>query len=87
MNKVVEKAESIVGKNVESLGNINEILSVKKAQTIISDDSHPLNSVLTERQSRRIQGRYLSIKCHSSRYAKTFIPSVIRTLNKRHERS
>ena len=86
LNRVVEKSEYIVGQNLDTLDNLNEKFSIRKAQTILDDASHPMNPILVERQSRRVQGRYLSFKCNTSRYAKTFIPTVIRTLNKRHER-
>ena len=86
LNRVVEKAQQIVGHDIESLGTIYENVSIKKAQSITKDDSHPLHSTLTDCQSKRVQGRYKSFKCHTSRFANTFVPSVIRSQNEKHER-
>ena len=87
LNKVVEKAQCIVGQDIQSLSTVYDGMSVKKAQSIMDDESHPLHQTIVERKSTRVPGRFLSIKCHSKRFANTFIPSVIRSLNKNHERN
>ena len=86
LNKVVEKAQNIVGKDIEQLGKAYDNMSVKKALSIIDDESHPLHQIIVEHKSKRVPGRFLSFKCHSNRFAKTFLPSVIRSMNKTHER-
>jgi hypothetical protein len=83
MDKIVKAASAVIGQDVTPLADIYHQASAKKARSILDDVSHPLHPPLAACSSLRDSGRLRSMRCRTSRFRDSFLPSAIRTLNDR----
>ena len=86
LEKVTKKAEKIIGQEVTSLKDIHECTCLEKAKGILNDSSHPLHDIIVSQKSKRGTERYLSFRCRTERFCKSFVPTAIRSLNNVHKR-
>ena len=86
LNKVVKRAESIIGKEQPNLEHFYKQSCSKKLQDILSQDSHPLKPVAEGQRSKRHIGRFISLPSRTSRFLNTFMPSAIRIINEEMKR-
>ena len=87
LNKIVHRAESIIGHEQSNLEKFYNESSVKKFQDILSTSSHPLHSVAEGQRSKRHSGRFISLPSRTSRFLKSFMPTAIRLINEEAKRS
>ena len=87
LNKLIKKAGSCVGENLESLVIILEDRRLRKALKIEKDEGHPLHNTLMHHRSKRSGTRvkYSMPVIRTDRYGKSFLPSILRTLNSYNE--
>jgi hypothetical protein len=83
MDKIVKAASAVIGQDVNPLADIYHQASAKKTRAILDDISHPLHPPLAACSSLRDSGRLRSMRCRTSRFRDSFLPSAIRTLNDR----
>jgi hypothetical protein len=82
MDKIVKAASALIGQDVTPLADIYHRASAKKARAILDDVSHLLHPSLAACSSLR-DSRLYSMRCRTSRFRDSFLPSAIRTLNDR----
>ena len=87
LEKIVSAAGKAIGHDPKPLAEIYMKASAKKARSILTDQSHPLNPTLASCTSKRNTGRLLSMKCRTSRFKDSFLPSAIRILNEACQRN
>jgi hypothetical protein len=86
MDKILKAASAVIGQDITPLADVYHQSCVRKARTILDNDSHPLHASLAARASLRDSGRLCSMRCRTSRFRDSFIPTAIRTLNSSHPR-
>jgi hypothetical protein len=87
LDRVVSAAAKVIGQDSTPPADIYNQACSKKARTILQDPSHPLHSALSNRTSHRDSDRLLSMRCRTTRFRDSFLPSAIRTLNEASRRS
>ena len=78
LNRIVNLASKIIGKQQETLSDIFNKFSRRKAIKIVNDSSHPLNSNFTLLRSGR---RYKVPLAKRNLHKFSFVPSAINILN------
>lgn len=78
MDRITTTAERLLGKEVRPLHQAYEVAAVKKIRRISQDETHPLHAVVSSCESKRHPGRYRSMRCRTSRFLNSFLPSAIR---------
>ena len=78
LNRIVNLASKIIGKQQEKLSDIFYKFSRRKAIKIVNDSSHPLNSNFTLLRSGR---RYKVPLAKRNLHKFSFVPSAINILN------
>ena len=78
VNRIVHKCTKLGVLNTVPILDIYNKSVLKKAKVILNDTLHPLNCNYELLPSGR---RLRSIKCHTARYSKSFIPSSIVLIN------
>ena len=76
--KISQAAEKISGRKNPNLNTIVDRATVRKAQAIVKNPEHPLNSEFVSLPSGK---RYRSIKCKKAKYSRSFMPTAIKLLN------
>ena len=80
LDKLIRRAGSVLGRSLDSVGTVTERCYLRKVQSILDCDRHPLHHTLAGQESSRSQ-RLLSLNCRTERYRRSFIPTAIRTHN------
>ena len=83
MDKIIKAASAVIGHDVTPLADYYHQASAKKAHAILDDCHHPLHPALSVCAPRRDSGRWRSMRCRTTRFRDSFLPSAIRTLNDR----
>ena len=78
LNRVVKTASRIIGVDMPPLNDIYESRTLKRARSIISDDTHPAHPLVELLPSGK---RYRTLKTNSVRHRDSFFPCAIRLLN------
>ncbi|XP_035812432.2 uncharacterized protein LOC118471519 [Amphiprion ocellaris] len=80
LNRLVRKACSVVGLSLDSVEKVLEQRTLSKIRAILSNESHPLNSVFSHQRST-MSSRLLSLRCSTERLKNSFVPGAIRLYN------
>ena len=78
LERIIKSAKRL-GCDVKKLDVMYLDLTIKKANQIVKDIDHPLNSLFKFLPSG---SRLSSVFCRTNRYKMSFIPAAIRALNK-----
>ena len=81
MNKIVKKANSVVGGGLENLEVVAERRMSSKLTSILDNPSHPLFHELSRRRSVFSQ-RLTLPHIMTDRFGGSFVPAAIKTYNK-----
>ena len=73
LDRLVRKAGSVAGVELESLTSVAEKRAVSKLLSVMDCDRHPLYSTLTGQRSV-FSGRLLSLTCSTDRLRRSFVP-------------
>ncbi|KAI4903986.1 hypothetical protein NFI96_007177 [Prochilodus magdalenae] len=79
-DRLVRKASSVLGLELESLTSLAERRALNKLLNIMDNVHHPLHSTII-RQRSSFSGRLLSQSCSTDRLRKSFVPQAIRLFN------
>ncbi|KAI4881889.1 hypothetical protein NFI96_006948 [Prochilodus magdalenae] len=82
-DRLVRKAGSVLGLELESLTPLAERRALNKLLNIMDNVHHPLHSTII-RQRSSFSGRLLSQSCSTDRLRKSFVPQAIRLFNSSH---
>uniref|UniRef100_A0A3B1JI52 Reverse transcriptase domain-containing protein n=1 Tax=Astyanax mexicanus TaxID=7994 RepID=A0A3B1JI52_ASTMX len=80
LNKLVRRAGSVVGVELDSVVTVAERRTLHKLLSIMDDDGHPLHSIIMDHRSS-FSGRFLSQSCSTDRLRRSFVPRAIRLFN------
>ena len=81
LNKIIKKASSVVGLQIEGLQSVAERRIRDKLDSIIANPSHPLYGDLQDRASTFSQRLTFPPKMNTERYRLSFLPTAIRLYN------
>ena len=81
LNRLVSTAYKVTGREARPLALAYDTAAVKKIRRIQEEPSHPLHQAVAACESRRSSGRLISLKCRTSRFKDSFLPTAIRTVN------
>uniref|UniRef100_A0A8C4SCV5 TIR domain-containing protein n=1 Tax=Erpetoichthys calabaricus TaxID=27687 RepID=A0A8C4SCV5_ERPCA len=76
LDKLVSKAGSIVGMELDSLTSVAERRALSRLLSIMENPLHPLNSIIS-RQKSSFSDRLLSLSCSTDRLRRSFLPQTI----------
>ena len=83
INKLIRKAGSIVGEKLNDLNTILDRRLVVKGGKIEKEELHPLHNTLIKlKSSSRTRSKYHMPNINTDRYGKSFIPTIVKVLNK-----
>ncbi|KAI4894644.1 hypothetical protein NFI96_001032 [Prochilodus magdalenae] len=80
LDRLVRKAGSVLGLELESLTPLAERRALSKLLHIMDNVHHPLHTTII-RQRSSFSGRLLSQSCSTDRLRKSFVPQAIRLFN------
>ncbi len=80
LDKLVERAGSVIGTRLDSWGAVVEWCTQKKVEAILNYTDHPLHNIFTDQRNSGT-GRLISLLCRTERYRRSFIPMAIRLYN------
>ncbi|KAI4886690.1 hypothetical protein NFI96_004203 [Prochilodus magdalenae] len=80
LDKLVRRAGSVVGVELDSVVKVAERRTLHKLLSIMDDDGHPLHTIIMDRRSK-FSGRLLSQSCSTDRLRRSFVPRAIRLFN------
>ncbi|KAI4896803.1 hypothetical protein NFI96_008132 [Prochilodus magdalenae] len=80
LDRLVKKAGSVLGLELESLTPLAERRALNKLLHIMDNVHHPLHTTII-RQRSSFSGRLLSQSCSTDRLRKSFVPQAIRLFN------
>ncbi|KAI3358660.1 hypothetical protein L3Q82_014719 [Scortum barcoo] len=80
LDKLVRKAGSVVGTELDSLTSVAERRTLNRLLSIMDNPSHPLHSAIS-RQRSSFSDRLLSLSCSTDRLRRSFLPHAIRLYN------
>ncbi|XP_074525709.1 GTPase IMAP family member 8-like [Halichoeres trimaculatus] len=80
LNKLVKKAHSVVGLQLDTLETVAERRIMDKIRAIIDNSSHPLHNELWDMGSSFSQ-RIIPPRSRTERFRRSFVPTAIRLLN------
>ena len=81
MDRIIKAASAVIRQDTTPLAAIYHQTCARKVRAILDDHSHPLHASLSACESRRDSGRLRSMRCRTSRFRNSFVPTAIRTLN------
>lgn len=76
--RVIDTAQKIIGCPLPTLEDLHESHSLKKAENIVKDASHPGHSLIKLLPSRK---RFQSFKSRTKRFIDSFFSTAVCTLN------
>ncbi|KAI4894909.1 hypothetical protein NFI96_007437 [Prochilodus magdalenae] len=71
LDKLVRRAGSVVGVELDSVVKVAEMRTLHKLLSIMDDDGHPLHTIIMDRRSK-FSGRLLSQSCSTDRLRRSF---------------
>ena len=80
LDKLIRRAGSVVGMNLDPLVTVVERRSMKKLLAIMDNASHPLHTVISAQKSS-FSDRLLLPRCRTNRLKDSFVPRAIRLYN------
>lgn len=80
LDKLVKKAGSVVGIELEPLTSVAERRVLSRLLSILDNPHHPLHSTFS-RQRSSFSDRLLSLSCSTDRLRKSFVPQAVRLYN------
>ena len=80
LDKLVRKAGSVVGTELDSLTSVAERRALNKLLSIADNPHHPLHGAIS-RQRSSFSDRLLSLSCSTDRLRKSFLPHAMRLFN------
>ena len=80
LDRLVRKAGSVVGAELECITSVANKRTLTKLLTIMDNESHPLHGTITQQRSL-ISGRLRSLPCRTDRLSRSFIPGAIQLYN------
>ncbi|XDV29127.1 hypothetical protein PO909_032280 [Leuciscus waleckii] len=80
LDKLVRKCVSVLGRRVDSVGDLLEGRMRSMMKSILRNRSHPLHDTVAAQQSSR-SNRFLSMSCRTERFRRSFVPAAIRLHN------
>ena len=80
LDRLVRKAGSVVGAELESITSVAEKRTLSKLLTIMDNESHPLHSTIIQQKSV-ISCRLRALTCKTDRLNKSFLPRAIHLYN------
>ncbi|XP_059801863.1 uncharacterized protein LOC132378747 [Hypanus sabinus] len=80
LNKLVRKAGSVAGTELESMTSVAERRALSRLQSIMENPEYPLHSTI-QRQRSSFSGRLLTMQCSSDRMKRSLLPDAIRLYN------
>ena len=80
LEKLIKKAGSVVGTELECVTSVADKRTLSKLLTIMDNGNHPLYSTITQQKSL-ISWRLRSLTCKTDRLNKSFVPRAIRLYN------
>ncbi len=80
LNKLVRKASSVVGLELDSLESVAERRMKDKIKAILENPSHPLHDELWQMGSS-FSHRIIPPRCKTERFRRSFVPAAIRLHN------
>ena len=86
MDRVVTKAEKLVGKSLDNLEILYNKRVLTKVKAIMKDDSHPLKPDF-DRANVSGSGRLQLPKCKTNRFKNSFFPIAIKKYNEGYKRA
>ncbi|KAI4881097.1 hypothetical protein NFI96_007135 [Prochilodus magdalenae] len=75
LDKLVRRAGSVVGVELDSVVKAAERRTLHKLLSIMDDDGHPLHTIIMDRRSK-FSGRLLSQSCSTDRLRRSFVKSA-----------
>ena len=75
LNKLVRKAESVVGSKLITLEEVVEDRMLAKLLAIMDNPSHPIHKTLDKLKSS-FSNRLIQPRCSKERYRKSFLPAI-----------
>ena len=80
LDKLVRKAGSVLGTELESLASMADRRVLCKLLSIMNNSEHPLHSTI-DRQRSSFSGRLLSLHCSTDRLSRSLLPNGMRLYN------
>ena len=80
INKMVRKASTVVGTELESMTSVAESRALSRIRTIMENSQHPLHSTIQGQRSS-FSRRLLSLQCSTDRLKRSLIHNAIRLYN------
>ncbi|KAL2098435.1 hypothetical protein ACEWY4_007642 [Coilia grayii] len=80
LDRLVRKAGSVVGMELESLTTIAERRTLSRLHSILDNDRHPLHTIIINQRSL-ISDRLRSLSCRTDRLRRSFVPRAIQLYN------
>lgn len=75
LDKLVRKCGSVLGRRVDSVGDLVEERMRSMMKSIFSKRSHPLHDTVVAQRSSR-SDRFLSMSCRTERFRRSFVPTA-----------
>ena len=80
LDRLVRKAGSVVGAELESIASVAEKRTLSKLLTIMDNETHPLYNTIIQQKSL-ISWRLRALTCKTDRLNKSFVPRAIQLYN------
>ena len=78
LDRLVRKAGSVVGQNLDSLGTVVERRMRSKLLAIMGNVNHPLHHILAGQSSSLRSGRLNTLRSRTERHRRSFVPAAIK---------
>ena len=80
LDKLIGRCVSVMGRRVDSVGEVLERRMRTLMQGILSNTRHPLHQCLSAQKSNRSDS-LLSLRCRTEQFKKSFVPAALRLYN------
>ena len=77
LDRLVRKAGSVVGQNLDSLGTVERRMR-SKLLAIMGNVNHPLHHILAGQSSSLCSGRLNTLRSRTERHRRSFVPAAIK---------
>src|SRR4029434_436572 len=86
LDRLVRKAGSVVGQNLDSLGTVVERRMRSKLLAITGNVNHPLHHILAGQSSSLRSGRLNTLRSRTERHRRSFVPAAIKLKDRKGKR-
>ncbi len=80
LDKLAERAGSVIGSRLDSLEAVVERRTQKKVEVILNYTDPPLHNIFMDQRNSN-SGQLISLRCRTERYRRSFIPTAISLYN------